>query len=129
MDCGQLYVTIMDLQKHLKRGCPEADDSDIEEEACIRKRPRYEDDKSDADNESDHEDEVEESMDDDEEGLKILVEKAYIKYDGVFGVKVEQLMDSDDVSEENARSEASSMLRSKYKKALIKEYQSSHLYD
>ena len=120
MDCGQLFAAPIDLQKHVKRGCPEADSSDVEEGIYTRKRSRYESD-SEYDEDMEYTDN---ELDDDEEGFELLVQKVWDNYDHIYQKKMDELMESDDLSEEKARREASSMLHSKYKRALVKEYKS-----
>ena len=39
MDCGAVYVTSNDLQKHVKRGCPEDENSDNEEPPLKKRKP------------------------------------------------------------------------------------------
>ena len=68
IDCGSLYASPMDLQKHGKRGCPEAADSD--EEISVK---RHKDDQ-DIDHGSDHEND-ESDIDEEESAFGDSVQK------------------------------------------------------
>ena len=95
-----MYASPVDLQRHLNRGCPEAD---TDSESSPPKRPRIE----------------EES---DEPAFEDLINEAYYdKFDDLYNEKVEKFID-DGMSDERAKQEASDMLRPKYRKALMKKY-------
>ena len=91
----------MDLQRHVKQSCPEAD-SETDSEAPPQKMLRVE----------------EES---DEPAFEDLINEAYDKYDDHYNEKVNKFKD-DGLSDERATQEASEMLRPKYRKALMKKY-------
>ena len=109
IDCGCLYVSPTDLQKHVKRGCPEADDDDKE-----IKRQKYE-----SDNESEAESE-ESYIDDEEQGFAKLLQKAYDRYYDLYHDKKEELLKN--MNNKQAEQAAYSLLRSKYRKSVIKQY-------
>ena len=113
IDCGSLYASPMDLQKHVKRGCPEAADSD--EEISVKRRK----DDQDIDQGSDHEND-ETRVDEVETAFGDLVQRAYDSYDDMYQEKKEEFME--EMDEVRAEKKAYDLLRTKYKKYLIKEY-------
>ena len=98
MDCGVMFNTPLDVERHIKRGCPEADSDDDELPS-----KRY---KSDEDHES---------------AFDSLIDAAYNKYDDYYEDKVTHLM-KDGMKQRRAEHEASAALRPKYRKALVKGY-------
>ena len=116
IDCGSLYASPMDLQKHVKRGCPEAYESDEERP---KKRSKY-----DSGEESELESGVEntsnkgsdEEWDKDELGFQQLVHKAFDQYDDIYVDKVAKLMEEENITEEAARRDVNDILRSKIQK-------------
>ena len=89
IDCGSLYASPMDLQKHVKRGCPEAADSD--EEISVKRRK----DDQDIDQGSDHEND-ETRVDEVETAFGDLVQRAYDNYDDMYQEKKEEFMEEMD---------------------------------
>ena len=107
MDCGSLYASPMDLQKHIKRGCPEADESDGEQPM---KRAKYESDQESGE-ENTSNDGSDEEWDEDEPGFAQLIQSAYDKYDDIYGNKVNTLQEEDEnMTEDAARREANAIL-------------------
>ena len=101
VDCSAMYARSMDLQRHVKQSCPEAD-SETDSEAPPQKMLRVE----------------EES---DEPAFEDLINEAYDKYDDHYNEKVNKFKD-DGLSDERATQAVSEMLRPKYRKALMKKY-------
>ena len=95
IDCGLLYCSPMDLQRHLKRGCPEAD---------IKEPPNKKYKQSD-----------------DESGWDNLINEAYAQHDDRYQKKVE-IYENKGFSNKQAELKASEDLHSKYKKSLTKIY-------
>ena len=121
IDCGLLYASLMDLQKHVKRGCPEADDSDEERPVKRQKRETLESDQSDySDSVNDEESDTE--WDEDEPGFQQLVYKAFDQYNDIYGDKVNKLMEEENIAKEAARRDVNDILRSRYRKSLVREY-------
>ena len=113
IDCGSLYASPMDLQKHVKRGFPEASCSD--EEISVKRRKDDQDIDQGSENESDESD-----VDEEETALADIVLRAYDRYDDMYQEKIEEFME--EMDEVRAEKKAYYLLRSKYKKYLIKEY-------
>ena len=97
LDCGLLFVSTMDLQKHIKRGCPEDDD-------------KLTNKKGGCNNE------------DDTSVWYNLKGAVYKEYNDTFTDKVDTYME-EGASEKNARQKASTHLFSKYVKRLMNMYQ------
>ena len=118
IDCGSLYASPMDLQKHVKRGCPEAYESDEERP---RKISKY-DSELESGEENTNNEGSDEEWDADELGFQQLVHKAFHQYDDIYVDKVDKLMEEEDITEEAARRDVNDILRSRYRKSLMREY-------
>ena len=103
MDCGLLFVSPMDLQKHMKRGCPE-------DEEPPTKRFKHDD-----------------NEDEDESGWEDLIIKAYDEHDDVYQDKVNQY-ENEGFSNREAERKASEDLHSKYRKSLMNIYKEYMLH-
>ena len=119
IDCGSLYASPMDLQKHVKRGCPEAYESDAERP---KKRAKY-DSELESGEENTSNEGSDEEWDEDEPGFQQLVHKASDQYDEIYGDKVAKLMEEENITEEAARRDVKDILRSRYRKSLVREYE------
>jgi len=110
LDCGSVYASPIDLQRHVKRGCLEAD-SDTEDESPPAKMLALE------------EDTEEEQLDDDDDdpAFETFMNDAYDQYDKKYQEKVDQFL-NDGLSENEAEKEAAGLLRPKYRKAVMKSY-------
>ena len=100
IDCGGLFATPFDLQRHVKRVCPmdqDTSDVDIENEET-----------------SDEED--------DNSGFNDLVNKVLDKNQDQFQKKIQKLMDSEHISEKEARTEAKELMLPRDKSLFLKEY-------
>lgn len=106
MDCGAMYATSMDLQCHVKRGCPEAE-SESEDHDPPQKKPKTEHEEMDEDN--------------DYPAFETLINEAYAKYDDKYSEKIDHFV-NEGMSEKQAKQEASEALRPQYRKALMKNY-------
>ena len=60
--------------------------------------------------------------DEDEPGFQQLVQKAFDQYDDIYGDKVDKLMEEENITEEAARRDVNDILRSRYRKSLVREY-------
>ncbi|MEW8543593.1 MAG: hypothetical protein AB2693_08650 [Candidatus Thiodiazotropha sp.] len=101
IDCGGLFATPFDLQRHVKRGCPM--DQDI----------------------SDTEGKDEEALDtedDDDSGFNDIVNKVFEKNQDLFERKVQNLMDSENISEKDARAEVKELMLPRDRSLFLKEY-------
>lgn len=94
VDCGLLFASPVDLQRHTKHGCPEDDEPP-------GKRPRYDSD--------------------DDSGFDELINRVYEEYNDIYGDKVQKYMKDGD-SEKKARQKATEDLFSKYVKEFTKLY-------
>ena len=113
----------MDLQKHVKRGCPEAHESDEERP---RKRSKYdsgEESELESGEENTSNEGSDEEWDKDELGFQQLVHKAFDQYDDIYVDKVAKLMEEENITEEAARRDVNDILRSRYRKSLVREYE------
>ena len=97
IDCGFIFASTMDLQKHVKRGCPENDEPPV-------KRLR-----------------VENTDEPDETGWHEIVQQVYGKYDDQYVEKVESY-ENDGYSNLEAREKATEDLFWKYRKGIMKQY-------
>ena len=111
--CGALYASPMDLRRHMIRGCPEDDDDD-EEDRLLSKRRRQ-------DYSEDFDEESESDAGRDDRAFQSLINKAYGRFDKLYSEKVDKFTE-DGMREKAAEREASDSLRSKYRDALMKNY-------
>ena len=112
-DCGTMFVTSYDLQRHTKSGCPMDENKEEDDQ-----------DESDMDN-----DEYEE---DDDNGYNFLVNEVLDEHSPQYQNKVDRLMEEDEnLSKEEARQEASDLMLSKDKSLFMKKYKALlvHIYD
>ena len=102
-ECGLLFSTLYDLQKHVKRGCPmdEDDDSAIQ---------------------LDHEEANDSDIEFDDSGFNRIIDKAYDETDELFQQRVQSIIDKEDVSEKEARSEAKQHMLPKDRNVFIRDY-------
>ena len=98
IDCGIVFASPMDLQKHVKRGCPEN-----EEPAAKRFYPASSDESED------------------ESGWNDIVKQVYGRYDDNYSQKV-KTYENDGYSNVGARQKATEDLFQKYKRGIIKRY-------
>ena len=96
IDCGIMFASPMDLQKHVKRGCPEN-----EEPAAKRFYPASSDESED------------------ESGWNDIVQQVYDRYDDNYSQKV-KTYENDGYSNLEARQKATEDLFQKYKRGIIK---------
>ncbi|KAK3106066.1 hypothetical protein FSP39_011921 [Pinctada imbricata] len=100
-DCGIMFGTHYDLQRHIKKGCPMDEDS-IED--------------SD-ENDMQHEES------DNEDGFSFLVNEVWDENSAQFNRKVDQLMEDDpDMSKKEARDDASELMLNKDRSLFMKKY-------
>lgn len=102
-ECGVLFSTLYDLQKHVKRGCPMDEDNDSITESGFQEK--YEND-----------------TDFDDTGFDRLINKAYEETDKQFLQKVQSIMDKKDLTEKEARSEAKDLMLPKNRAVFLREY-------
>ena len=102
-ECGVLFSTLYDLQKHVRKGCPMDDDNGSNQDSDTE-------DKSDSD------------MDFDDSGFNRLINKVFDETDEQFQQKVQFIMDSEDLTEKEARNEATERMRSKYRALFLRDY-------
>ena len=118
-----ICFTSRSTKKHTKRGCPEADDSDEERPVKRQKWITLESDQSDYSNSANDEDEGSDTdWDDDEPGFQQLVHKAFDQYNDIYGDKVDKLMEDEHITKEAARRDVNDILRSRYRKSRVREY-------
>ena len=99
-DCGIMFDTPYDLQRHVKSGCPM--DESMEEES---------------------ESELDQDIEDDDSGFNIFINEIYDQTDEQFKKKVDQLfIDNGDITEKEARDEASEIMMPRYRSMLLKKY-------
>ena len=97
IDCGIIFASTMDLQKHVKRGCPENDEPPMK---------RLCDENTD---------------EPDESGWDNIVQRVYRKYDDQYSEKVESY-EKEGHSEVESRQKATEDLFWKYRKGIVKSY-------
>ena len=97
IDCGIIFASTMDLQKHVKRGCPENDEPPM-------KRLCHEN-----------------TDEPDESGWDNIVQRVYRKYDDQYSEKVESY-EKEGYSEVESRQKATEDLFWKYRKGIMKSY-------
>ena len=102
-ECGVLFSTLYDLQKHVKKGCPMDVGNESLEEGDT--------DESDID--------AEES---DESGFNRFINKIFEENDDQFQEKVQQIMDKEDISENEAREEAREQMLLKDRALFLRLY-------
>ena len=129
-DCGIVFKNTHALQKHVKRGCPEDNDTDNEMTSTKRRKlellrnwqelpskemkGRGSDDDSD-DNSNDDID------DDDHIGFRHIMNNAFTKLDDEFDNRVDQYM-KNGANKKDAISEANTIIRPAFRKGLVAEY-------
>ena len=101
-ECGVLFSTLYDLQKHVRKGCPMNEDGSNQD--------------SDSENNSDS------AIDFDDSGFNRLVNKVFDELNERFQKKVQSIMDSEELTEKEARNEATERMRSKYRAVLLRHY-------
>ena len=101
-ECGVLFSTLYDLQKHVWKGCPMDEDGSNQD--------------------SDSEDNSDSAIDFDDSGFNRLVNKVFDELNERFQQKVQSIMDSENLTEKDARNEATGRMRSKYRAVLLRDY-------
>ena len=105
----------MDLQKH---------ESDEERPKKISKYDSGEESELESGEENTSNEGSDEEWDEDEPGFQQLVHKAFDQYDDIYGDKVAKLMEEENITEEAARRDVNDIiLRSRYRKSLVREYE------
>jgi hypothetical protein len=99
MDCGAMYVSPLDLQRHVKRGCPEADEEDIV--PPIKKQKLKEEY--------------------DRPAFEHWIQEANSQYADKYSKMIDQFRD-EGMAKQEAKQEARDLLLPRYKKALMKKY-------
>jgi len=113
IDCGLLFSTPFDVQRHIKRGCP------FSEEETDHKQMKFDNTFSEESNES---------MDEDNEGdmddsaFNPLIDEVYKKLDGDYQNKLDSIMNDQNVSEKEAKTEANEQFLPRERKLLMNEY-------
>ena len=110
-DCGTMFATSYDLQRHTKNDCPMDENQEDQDESDM---------------------EYDESEEDNDTGFNFLVNEVWEEHSGQYQNKVNRLMEEDEnVSKEEARQEASDLMLSKDKTLLMKKYKNFlvHMYD
>ena len=102
IDCGTLFASPVDIQKHAKRGCPEAYESDEERPKKGAKYDSGEESELESGEENTSNEGSDEEWDEDELGFQQLVHKAFDQYDDIYGDKVAKLMEEENITEEAA---------------------------
>jgi hypothetical protein len=87
IDCGSMYATPWDIQRHYKRGCPEANSDTDEDHSPSKKIKLCEDSETET-----AEVTVELDESDDQPAFQPFVNEAYNTYEKEFGDKVDQLL-------------------------------------
>lgn len=116
-DCGCMFDSNYDVQKHVKRGCPEADDSD-DDEIHFAKRNKMDVDAGRFSN-----DESDENPRDEEPAsYKALVQDTFDDLNDVYSDKVDSLMKRENVSETEARGRIDQEMLPQHRRLLRKKY-------
>jgi hypothetical protein len=112
VECGTMFASLYDLQRHIKNGCPMEEDTD--------ENDTMSDDENDTNSDANKED--------DDEGFTSLVNEVWKENQAQFNNKLDQLMkENADLSDKEAREEVSEMmlhkdrtlLQTKYKRILV----------
>ena len=111
VDCGLLFSTPFDVQRHVKRGCP------FEEEEHNTKKMKH--DESIDTEEYDEEDSID---DDDDTAFDPLIDDVYKKLEEDYQKKVDTLMTEQNLSEKQAKDAANEHFLPRERKLLMKEY-------
>lgn len=109
MDCGVLFASSINLQFHVKRGCPEAEDDDEDDDSPpLKKWINWDSSRGNKDDK----DSATESLDDSDDApaFQALVDKAYDAHADQFHEKVNRFIE-DDMETNRAEREAHSLLR------------------
>ena len=102
-ECGTLFSTSYDLQRHARKGCPMEEQSDTD---------TFDDDNDEDGSDEDHDD-----------GFNSLVNEVWEENHSTFSKKVEQLMKENvQLSEKEAREDVREMMLSKDRALLMKKY-------
>ena len=110
IDCGTLFASPVDIQKHAKRGCPEAYESDEERPKKIAKYDSGEESELESGEENTSNEGSDEEWDEDEPSFQQLVHKAFDQYDDIYGDKVVKLMEEENITEEAARRDVNDII-------------------
>ena len=102
-ECGIIFSTLYDLQKHVRKGCLMDEDVDSNQGSDVE-------DKSDSD------------MEFDDSGFDRLVNKVYDETDEQYQQKVQSIMNTEDLTEKEARNEAKHQMLPKTRTVFLRDY-------
>ena len=102
-ECGVLFSTLYDLQKHVKRGCPMDEDDDSITESDVEENYHSDTDFNDT-------------------GFYPLINRVYEETDDQFIQKVQSIMDKEGLTEKEARSEAKEQMLPKNRAVFLRVY-------
>lgn len=106
IDCGTLFSTPFDVQRHIKRGCP------MDENAPEPKRISYDEDiDDDNDNQSidskyNEDEDMEEDKDNDDSAFYPLINDVYEQLNEVYQKRVDKIMEEQGINKTQAKEEA-----------------------
>ncbi|KAK3108257.1 hypothetical protein FSP39_004278 [Pinctada imbricata] len=107
-DCGIMFGTTYDLQRHIKNGCPMNED----------------DDSNDKDIDMDYDE-----QEDNDEGYDFLVNDVWDEHSEQYDRKINKLLEDDEeMSKDDAMEEASELMLSKDRSLFMKKYKDFFLY-
>jgi len=122
IDCGTLFSTPFDVQRHIKRGCP------MDENAPEPKRIRYDEDiDDDNDNQSidskyNEDEDMEEDEDNDDSAFDPLIDDVYEQLNEDYQKRVDKIMEEQGINKTQAKEEANEFFLPRERRLLIKEY-------
>jgi len=124
IDCGTLFSTDFDVQRHIKRGCP------MDENTPKAKRMRYDedmdednDDKSiDSEYNEDEDEVMEEDVDMDDSAFNPLIDDVYEQLNEDYQKRVNEIMTEQGLNKARAKEEANEIFLPRERRLLIKEY-------
>ena len=102
-ECGIIFSTLYDLQKHVRKGCPMDEDLDSDRGSDLE-------DKSDSD------------MEFDDSGFNRLINKVYDETDEQYQQKVQSIINSEDLTQKEARNEAKHRMLPKTRTVFLRDY-------
>ena len=122
IDCGTLFSTPFDVQRHIKSGCP------MDENAPEPKRKRYDEDiDDDNDNQSidakyDEDEDMEEDEDNDDSAFDPLIDDVYEQLNKDHQKRVDKIMEGQGINKTRAKEEVNAFFLPRERRLLIKEY-------
>ena len=118
IDCGTLFSTEFDVQRHIKRGCPMQDD-----EPSAKRMKFNEDNEDDNQSVTSNDTEVESIWDDmDDSAFNPLINDVYEQLNDDYQIKINEIMENQGVNEEDAKEEANELFLPRERRLLIKDY-------